>query len=69
MKKNSRKLSFYVHLCFHFIVFLLVFLHFGTLESKNEKKLEDIFILLSFVFSFHCLFAGFPAFRDPGEQK
>ena len=69
MKKNSRTFSFYFLLCFHFIVFLLVFLHFGTLESKNEEKLEEIIILFSFVFSFHCLFAGFPAFRDPGEQK
>ena len=28
-----------------------------------------VFILFSCVFSFHCLVAGFPAFRDPGEQK
>ena len=49
MKKNSRKCPFYFHLCFHVIFILLVFLHFGTLESKNEKTrghFHFIFILL-----------------------
>ena len=47
----------------------MVFLHFGTLESKNEKKLEEMFSSFSFLFSFYFHFAGFPAFRDPGKQK
>ena len=62
---------------FHFI-FISVFILFsfcwfscisGPWKAKMKKQLEEIFILFSFVFSFHCLFAGFPAFRDPGEQK
>ena len=51
MKKNPRKFSFYCHLCFHCIFSLLVFLHFGALESKNEKTRGNVHVIF--------LFAGF----------
>ena len=33
------------------------------------KKLEEMFILFSFLVSLYFHFAGFPAFWDPGKQK
>ena len=67
--KNTRGT---VHCIFICVFILFSFCWFSCISGPwkaKKKKLEEPFIVFSFVFSFHCLFAGFPAFRDPGKQK